>query len=384
WPQLLFAGEKLALFTDKLLVKYATNKFGVWESTTIDSVRSPYTDTSIAIDTSGKVHLCYNFTLPFLDDGYTFYKDALKYATNTYGKWVTTIVDSDDAGVAPSIALDSSNKAHISYYAHTSPDPDGKGSMFGGLKYATNASGSWETAIIDNSGENIGAFSSIAIDTSDKVHISYSQAHPGPVKYATNVSGSWLTTIIDERTLNGLGETSITLDESDNAHISYYNDPSLKYATNASGSWITTTLDSGGGGFVGFINSIALDKFGKLHICYTDDSNEDIKYAVSTNQPSAIPVTMEASPAELIIRKLEESRLYITVKGVDNIPVQGDTIKARIKNDGDKLIKAYSKEQTTDVYGQAVFTFYAKKKGKTSVTFKDETLSIKVPVTVIE
>ena len=70
--------------------------------------------------------------------------------------------------------------------------------MFGGLKYATNASGSWEAAIIDNSGENIGAFSSIAIDTSDKVHISYSQAHPGPVEYATNVSGSWLATMIDE------------------------------------------------------------------------------------------------------------------------------------------------------------------------------------------
>lgn len=93
---------------------------------------------------------------------------------------------------------------------------------------------------------------------------------------------------------------------------------------------------------------------------------------------------MEASPAELIIRKYEQARVYITVKGVDNIPVQGDTIKARIKNNGDKLIKAYSKEQTTDVYGQAVFTFYAKKKGKTSVTFKDETLSIKVPVMVIE
>ena len=93
---------------------------------------------------------------------------------------------------------------------------------------------------------------------------------------------------------------------------------------------------------------------------------------------------MEASPAEVIISKYEQARVYITVKGVDNTPVQGDTIKARIKNNGDKLIKAYSKEQTTDVYGQAVFTFYANKEGKTSVTFKDESLSIKVPVTVIE
>ena len=363
-------------------IKYATNKSGAWKSTIVDEennymyrLRPP----SLAIDSSGKAHICYAVDIP-MEGG--FRTNALKYATNTSGSWVTTLVDDNDAGDFNSIALNSKNKAHISYYAHTSPDPDGKGNMWGGLKYATNASGSWKTSIIDNSAEYIGTCSSIAIDTSDKVHISYSAHYYGLIKYATNSSGSWLTTKIDTRELRDSGETSIKLDESDNAHISYYNEPSLKYATNASGSWITTTLDSGGGGFVGFINSIALDKFGKLHICYTDDSNGDIKYAVSTNQPTPIPVTMEASPAELTIRENDDARVYITVKGVDNTPVQGNTIKAHIKNNGNKLIKAHRKEQTTDVYGQAVFTFYAKNKGKTSVTFKNENLSIKVPVTI--
>ena len=35
---------------------------------------------------------------------------------------------------------------------------------------------------------------------------------------------------------------------------------------------------------------------------------------------------MEASPAELIIREYEEVRVYITVKGDDNNPVQGDIV----------------------------------------------------------
>ncbi len=54
----------------------------------------------------------------------------LKYATNASGAWVTSTIDS--AGdVGTSIAIDSSNNVHISYYDYyddTNAD----------LKYATN------------------------------------------------------------------------------------------------------------------------------------------------------------------------------------------------------------------------------------------------------
>jgi len=76
-------------------------------------------------------------------------------------------------------------------------------------------------------------------------------------------------------------DTSIALDSNDRVHISYYDDTNedLKYATNASGSWQTYTIDSGGA--VGEYTSIAIDSNDKVHISYFDDIYDDLKYATN-------------------------------------------------------------------------------------------------------
>ena len=96
----------------------------------------------------------------------------LKYATNATGSWVTNTVDSGSSPVFNSIALDSSDKVHISYY--------GNG---GYLNYVTNATGSWVATIVDSDG-NVGLWNSIALDSSGKPHISY-YLQPNTLKYAT-------------------------------------------------------------------------------------------------------------------------------------------------------------------------------------------------------
>ena len=143
-------------------------------------------------------------------------------------------------GYDTSIAIDSNNQVHISYYDKTNGD----------LKYITNASGIWVTAIIDSTGD-VGEFTSIAIDSNNQVHISYYDVTNSSLKYATNISGTWIATMLDSA--GDIGRyTSIAIDSNNYAHISYldgYNDYwNLKYATN------TPPADNDGDGYTSNID----------------------------------------------------------------------------------------------------------------------------------
>ncbi len=126
---------------------------------------------SIATDTNGKVHIS--------SPG-----GALRYATNASGSWVITLVDK--SANYSSIAVDSLNAVHISYYDSINKI----------LKYATNAGGNWITETVDAGGD-VGWYSSIAVDSNNKAHIAYYDSINDDLKYATNSSGSWITSILD-------------------------------------------------------------------------------------------------------------------------------------------------------------------------------------------
>lgn len=197
--------------------------------------------------------------------------------------FATATLDSGSVGRHTSIAVDSSDTVHISYFDNTNDN----------LKYITNVSGSFVASTVDGSSADVGRGTSIAIDSADNVHISYRDSDNGNLKYATNASGSWITQTLDSSGNVGI-YSSIDIDSGDRIHISYHDETNrdLKYITNASGSFLATTLDTIGD--VGEDTSIAVDSLDKVHISYRDTGNGDLKYATNASG-SFVTATLDNS-----------------------------------------------------------------------------------------
>jgi len=204
----------------KHTLKYASKISGAWEEP-VTVPDSGYVDddayTSIAVESSGTAHVSYYVASS---------ETALKYATNASGEWKTETVESTHVvGKYSSIALDSTNNVHISYYDATNNE----------LKYASKgASFGWTTETVDSAG-SVGMYTSLGLDSKDNVHISYRDFGTGALdlKYATNdaESGDWETETVDST--NNVGTyTSLAVDKDDKVHISYYDGTNfnLKYA----------------------------------------------------------------------------------------------------------------------------------------------------------
>jgi hypothetical protein len=247
---------------------YASKTTGSWLVEVVDSLPSPPGSPSIALDSSGHAHISYT---GFINN------QELMYTTNASGSWVTTLLTED--GVYwisdTSIAVDNLGYAHISYF-DGSPDD---------LLYSTNESGSWVTETVSGGPNSpIMEYTSIALNSRGKVYISYYNVWDKSLGLANNVFGFCLPAEVDA---NGqVGEyNSLAIDSSNRAHISYYDagNEDLKYATDASGSWVTVPVDTAGS--VGKYTSLALDSSNKAHISYYDATNDTLKYASNATGP---------------------------------------------------------------------------------------------------
>jgi hypothetical protein len=206
-----------------------------WSNVLIDSTGDVGSDTSMNIDLLDNIHISYYDS----DNGYLKYASCLSGSNCIQdSSWTKSIIDnSGDVGQYSSIASDSINNIHISYY-------DSAGLFVGNLKYAfcsvlndCSSPSNWDTTAIDSSGD-VGQYSSIAADSGNNIHIIYYDFENNRLKYATcsstgdcTQSNSWEISIVDDTA--SVGEfSSITTDENDNVQISYYDSDNkdLKYA----------------------------------------------------------------------------------------------------------------------------------------------------------
>ncbi len=152
-----------------------------------------------------------------------------------------TLTEISGVGKYSSIALDSHNYPHISYYDQVNRS----------LKHAYWNGSQWIRETVDKTKE-AGKYSSIAIDDNDHPRISYLTDSIDALYYASYNGSSWSKTEINSDFGNAVagGFSSLAIDDNNDAHISYYyynlidNAGYLKYATKSSGSWKTSIVDS--------------------------------------------------------------------------------------------------------------------------------------------
>jgi len=226
-------------------------------SWSIDTIGGSGGYTSIALDGGGNPHIAY------FAGSWDLY-----YARWTGSAWAVEAVDTaNDVGVEPSIDVDSSNHAHISYYD----------ASFGDLKYAEWTGTDWTISTVDSTND-VGQYSSLALDSGGKAQISYLDMTNRDLKCAKWTGSSWSISTVDSGGFVGQ-YSSIALDALNNAGISYYDmmGTNLKYARWTGSSWNVETVDWDPG--TGYFSSIELTPGGTPYISYLDFTTSTLKYA---------------------------------------------------------------------------------------------------------
>jgi|GEM_PF-2674340 len=201
-------------------------------------------------------------------------------------EWVIDVVDTQIGhGAFSSIALDSSDQPRISYYDD----------FLGDLLFATCTAGSWDTEVVDESG-NVGLNTSLVLDSADNPHIGYFDKDNGWVKYAYHNGTSWDITEVRAIWKAGEGGISIALDSSEVAHFAYHR-------FDGSFNWMQYAYPDGGGGYdywdhgtgdTGITVSLEIDQL-DLPCISTYDANGQFLYYIYSYGPPANPQIVDGA-----------------------------------------------------------------------------------------
>jgi hypothetical protein len=289
--------KKLMLWVCFVFILFPSLVLAEMNTVTLDACDSR--DHAIAVDGSGKVHMSY------IDDtdvpsGESANSTAyiLKYASNASGRWETAIVDQNDKFERTKVVIGADERVHIFYRAP----------LLEVFKHAVLESGSWSISTIGYQGLNLSY--AMTVDHNLNLHACYRQS--GHLMYATDKSGAWVIERVGDDSWNLYSdqyEHSIAVDASNNVHICTYDlhGPdyyAINYLTRTAEGWQSTVLDTdisyhlGTEGSHEYYCTIALDASDKVHIVYFDAKHNSLKYATNHSGSWVIDVADQGASSD--------------------------------------------------------------------------------------
>lgn len=282
---------------------YMTNASGTWETERI--LMSESMGAAAGVDSSGHVHV-------ILDRPTT----DIRHYCNAGGLWgyeefddIAQVVNGDI-----DMAIDATDQIHVAYGRYRRYEWLFQWYEEADIRYAKKVGSTWYITVVDDEAGLTGGYTSLAVDSARKVHISYYNGDTHRLMYATNKAGYWQKEVVDSATAAGT-YSSIELDSSDTVYIAYVdiNNEQLKCAKGSFGSWTIETAATGLGQNSGY-PSIALDPNDNAYISFYRGDGQCLKYATDVYPGPEIFV----SPTELLFAVVENGSSTKTVT-VENV-----------------------------------------------------------------
>lgn len=275
---------------------YAFKQLGAWTTETLFDPGHDGWDGSLAIGSDGTVHLVAIDPAQF--GGVT----GVEYYHRVDGQWTIVEIGSGptEYEFGTDIALDSQGRPHVVYHSGTANlNASGADSD---LMYAVLGDAGWEIETVVSSGD-VGKFASLALDSQDRPHISYfdwQTRTSGRVMYAHFENGGFTLERVggvDDMDISFLGArktTSLALDAEGQPRVAFSDRSGLFYATRKGSEWVTETVarPTQDGMALGQFTSLSLAPSGQPHIAFYElpgsprNSTGTVYYATLPLPPS--------------------------------------------------------------------------------------------------
>lgn len=324
-----------------------------WESEIIDSEGDVGEFCRFTIDKTDRLHVVY----------YDFTNRTIKYAKRTETGWETEIIDSEvgdpETDELPyDIATDYNNVPYVCYYRYEYDSLTETTTYY--LMFASKTSTGWINYAIDYSTGRIANFVSIAVDTSNIIYVAYhDEKYNYDLKFASWTGISWSTFTLD--TGEEIGSyVSLTLDTSGYPRLSYYDakNADMKYLRYTGSEWLKETFDFDD---IGQYSSIAIGWEDRAQFSFynmTEDALGCIKWSQNptlewTGEQNYETDGLHPESGDSVIHYV----FRIKYKDMDNDPAMAGYPKVRIYRDGVEVSSPTMNYVSGDPITGAIYTF---------------------------